>query len=161
MNAEWQRHGRKSLDIYKSIQAQFDISVRQNGSVYIASDAEEMTLLEELAAINRANDYPAAAHLRGSVCSVMRVCGQIIAVAPCFSGGNHPRTPRGAVPDIAVFSGTKRAGLFSKTLAIEVEQTGDGCPRDGERQTVFLRRSGVGVQWLRVSIAVSRCVRSK
>ena len=58
MNAEWQRHGRKSLDIYKSIQAQFDISVRQNGSVYIASDAEEMTLLEELAAINRANDYP-------------------------------------------------------------------------------------------------------
>ncbi len=58
MDAKWQQYGRKSLDIYKSIQAQFDISLRQNGSVYLASDEEEMVLLEELAAINRANDYP-------------------------------------------------------------------------------------------------------
>ncbi len=57
MNQKWQILGRKSLDIYKNIQRQFDISLRQNGSVYLASNAEEMTLLEELAAINQNNDY--------------------------------------------------------------------------------------------------------
>jgi FAD dependent oxidoreductase TIGR03364 len=57
MNQKWQILGRKSLDIYKNMQSQFDISLRQNGSIYLASNAEEMTLLEELAAINQNNDY--------------------------------------------------------------------------------------------------------
>ena len=58
MNLKWQPYGRKSLEIYKSMQSRFDISVRNNGSVYIASNSEEMTLLEELAVINRQQDYP-------------------------------------------------------------------------------------------------------
>jgi FAD dependent oxidoreductase TIGR03364 len=57
-HVRWQQYGRRSLDIYKSIQAKFDISVRQNGSIYLASNDDEMTLLEELSVINRANDYP-------------------------------------------------------------------------------------------------------
>lgn len=57
MNAEWQQLGRKSLAIYKQLQAQFDLTMRPNGSYYIASDEEEMTLLEELRHINRQNDY--------------------------------------------------------------------------------------------------------
>jgi FAD dependent oxidoreductase TIGR03364 len=57
-NSKWQRYGRHSLQIYKRIQAEFDISLRQNGSVYVASDPEEMTLLEELAQINRQHAYP-------------------------------------------------------------------------------------------------------
>ncbi|MDA0380493.1 MAG: FAD-dependent oxidoreductase, partial [Bacteroidetes bacterium] len=55
--ANWQRYGRESLDIYKAIQEEFDITVRQNGSLYIASDDEEQCLLEELLAINKINDY--------------------------------------------------------------------------------------------------------
>jgi FAD dependent oxidoreductase TIGR03364 len=58
MNRRWQAFGRESLAIYQNIQQKFDISARQNGSVYLASDAEEMTLLEELAQINRDQDYP-------------------------------------------------------------------------------------------------------
>ncbi len=54
---KWQGYGRKSLQIYKDLQAQFDISVRQNGSIYIASDETELRLLHELADINRQNDY--------------------------------------------------------------------------------------------------------
>ncbi len=54
---EWQRYGRRSLEIYKAFQADFDISARQNGTIYVASNEEEMILLEELAAVNRANDY--------------------------------------------------------------------------------------------------------
>lgn len=57
MDAKWQQYGRKSLEIYKEIQAQFDISLQQNGSIYIASNDEEITLIEELANINQSNNY--------------------------------------------------------------------------------------------------------
>lgn len=58
MNTKWQQYGRESLKIYKKIQSKFDISVRQEGSAYFASNEEEMQLLEELALINKNNDYP-------------------------------------------------------------------------------------------------------
>ncbi|MEO0731949.1 MAG: TIGR03364 family FAD-dependent oxidoreductase [Bacteroidota bacterium] len=58
MTPQWQAHGRRSLAIYRDLQAQTDITLRANGSVYLASDAEELGLLEELAVINYANDYP-------------------------------------------------------------------------------------------------------
>ncbi|MCB0628099.1 MAG: TIGR03364 family FAD-dependent oxidoreductase [Lewinella sp.] len=57
MDSRWQAYGRKSLDIYHKLQAQGEISLRQGGSIYIASDEEEMNLLEELAQINKADDY--------------------------------------------------------------------------------------------------------
>lgn len=57
MNTKWQLYGRESLDIYKQIQRRFDISVRENGSVYLASDDAEWQLLEELASINQRNGY--------------------------------------------------------------------------------------------------------
>lgn len=57
MNTKWQAYGRKSLKIYKKIQSKLDISVRQEGSVYIASNDEEVLLLEELREINKENDY--------------------------------------------------------------------------------------------------------
>lgn len=55
---KWQDYGRRSLEIYKSLQAKFDISVRQQGSVYIASDETELTLINELRDINRKDGYP-------------------------------------------------------------------------------------------------------
>ena len=57
MNSKWQKFGRESLKIYKEIQSQFDISIRQNGTVYLASNEEEEQLLMELRAINNGNDY--------------------------------------------------------------------------------------------------------
>lgn len=57
LDQHWQTFGRHSLQIYEAIQAQFDISVRRQGSLYIASDDEELTLIEELHVINAANDY--------------------------------------------------------------------------------------------------------
>ena len=57
MDTKWQAYGRKSLAIYKEIQSQFDISIRQNGSVYLASNEEEIQLIEELSQINFANNY--------------------------------------------------------------------------------------------------------
>jgi len=57
MDTKWQNYGRESLNIYNDIQDQFDISVRKNGSIYLASNDEELQLLEELAVINASNNY--------------------------------------------------------------------------------------------------------
>lgn len=57
MNIKWQNYGRESLEIYKSIQRQFDISIRNNGSIYLASNQEEVQLIEELHQINKSNSY--------------------------------------------------------------------------------------------------------
>ncbi|ETN94266.1 TIGR03364 family FAD-dependent oxidoreductase [Zhouia amylolytica] len=57
MDSKWQTYGRRSLDIYKSIQSKFDISARQNGTVYLASNEEEVQLIEELYQINQNNKY--------------------------------------------------------------------------------------------------------
>lgn len=58
MANEWFEYGRRGLEIYTSIQQQFDISARNNGSVYIASDKDEQTLLHELKAHYDTLDYP-------------------------------------------------------------------------------------------------------
>ncbi|OWY22681.1 TIGR03364 family FAD-dependent oxidoreductase [Sphingobacteriales bacterium UPWRP_1] len=58
MNLKWQAYGRKSLEIYQSIQAKADIGIRQNGSIYLASNDDELQLIAELHHINRQNNYP-------------------------------------------------------------------------------------------------------
>ncbi len=58
MNAKWQAIGRESLCIYKQLQSTFDISVKQEGTVYLASNEEEVQLIEELHLINKGNGYP-------------------------------------------------------------------------------------------------------
>lgn len=57
MDSKWQAYGRESVAIYKEIQSQFDISIRQKGSVYLASNEEEIQLIEELSQINQSNNY--------------------------------------------------------------------------------------------------------
>ena len=44
----WFDYGRRSLDIYRTIQQETDLTVRANGTIYIASDADEWTLANEL-----------------------------------------------------------------------------------------------------------------
>ncbi|GAB4016597.1 TIGR03364 family FAD-dependent oxidoreductase [Spirosoma migulaei] len=44
----WFDYGRRSLDIYRTIQQETDITVRANGTIYIASDPDEWTLANEL-----------------------------------------------------------------------------------------------------------------
>lgn len=55
----WFERGRESARLYRSIQERTEASVRANGSYYIASDQDELTLLEELAILLRERDYPA------------------------------------------------------------------------------------------------------
>lgn len=57
-NGEWFNFGKASLETYKSIQAQFDISIRQNGSTYVASSETEMQVLLEKQQQYQSQDYP-------------------------------------------------------------------------------------------------------
>ncbi|MBC9797760.1 TIGR03364 family FAD-dependent oxidoreductase [Sinomicrobium weinanense] len=50
MEGKWFEFGVKGLGVYRELQQKFDISVRNNGSVYIASDPDEQQLLHELKA---------------------------------------------------------------------------------------------------------------
>lgn len=58
LDAQWQRYGRASLRIYRELQQQADLAIRQQGTIYLASDDDEQTLIEQLQAINDDNDYP-------------------------------------------------------------------------------------------------------
>ena len=54
---EWFEYGRVSLATYKAIQAEFDISIRPSGSLYLASSPLEMQILEEKQARYQALNY--------------------------------------------------------------------------------------------------------
>jgi len=57
MSKKWFEYGRVTTATYKEIQEKFDISIRNNGSLYIASSKEELTLLEELQEIMKEREY--------------------------------------------------------------------------------------------------------
>ena len=52
MTQDLQTTALRSLEIYSQLQEKVDISARKNGSWYIASDDQEMKILEEMAACN-------------------------------------------------------------------------------------------------------------
>jgi FAD dependent oxidoreductase TIGR03364 len=126
MNATWQRLGRESLRCYQRIQEKFDISVRKNGTVYIASDEEEMTLLEELATINKSTDYPS--HLLTAQLCLARYEG--LRPDYCRGGLFFPEEitvePRIAVHRIRQYL-IEQEGLayFPDTLTVDIQPRGE------------------------------------
>ncbi|GAB3174197.1 TIGR03364 family FAD-dependent oxidoreductase [Telluribacter humicola] len=58
LSGRWHRYGQRSVQLYKEIQAEFDISVRANGSVYVASDEQEWQLAHEAEELFRDKAYP-------------------------------------------------------------------------------------------------------
>jgi FAD dependent oxidoreductase TIGR03364 len=58
MGKEWFDYGVRGTEIYKTIQHEFDLSIRSNGTVYIASDHDEQQLIHELKSSMDARAYP-------------------------------------------------------------------------------------------------------
>lgn len=126
--AKWQQIGRRSLEIYKGLQARFDLSVRQNGTVYLSSNFEEMTLLEELAAINEANDYPS--HLLTAEECLGRYDGlrRDYVWGGLFFPGEITLEPRMAVSRLLGFLVEQRGlQFFPNALVADVQPSGEGC----------------------------------
>lgn len=59
MSQDWFEYGVYATQLYKRIQNEYDIGIRQNGSVYLASDAAEQQLLHELKVRMDARGYEA------------------------------------------------------------------------------------------------------
>ena len=59
MGSEWFNYGLKGIETYRQIQSEFDISIRNNGSVYIASDDNEVQLIHELKKVMDDRSYEA------------------------------------------------------------------------------------------------------
>ena len=59
MPSDWFDYARRSTALYNEIQKDYDISVRNNGTVYLSSDDEETQLLHELKECMDAIDYEA------------------------------------------------------------------------------------------------------
>ncbi|GAB3702143.1 TIGR03364 family FAD-dependent oxidoreductase [Spirosoma flavus] len=58
LDGRWFDYGRRSLEIYQHIQQETDLSVRQNGTIYVASDTDEWTLANELYDRYQQLNYP-------------------------------------------------------------------------------------------------------
>jgi len=54
---KWFEYGVESLRLYQSIQAEYDLGIRNNGSYYIASNTGELQLIEELYQISQGFGY--------------------------------------------------------------------------------------------------------
>jgi FAD dependent oxidoreductase TIGR03364 len=63
----WNQYGQESTALYKQIQEEYNIGIRNNGSCYIASDKEEMVVLEEMQERFRQGGYPCALLSRAAV----------------------------------------------------------------------------------------------
>ena len=128
MDAKWQRIGRDSLQIYKDLQAALDISVRQEGTIYIASNEEEMQLLEELEKINTINNYPST--LLDKAACLDKYPG--LKSSYCKGGLFFPEeitvNPRVAVLRILSFLEDQYAlSYFPQTPVVDVYRNGMGC----------------------------------
>jgi FAD dependent oxidoreductase TIGR03364 len=58
MGKEWFDYGVRGTEIYKTIQSEFDLSIRTNGTVYLASDHDEQQLIHELKSSMDTRTYP-------------------------------------------------------------------------------------------------------
>ena len=77
----WQQYGRYATLLYQELQNKHDIGIRQQGSIYVASDAEEMALLEELHQINKANEYCS------SLITAEEACRRLPGLKPSYAKG--------------------------------------------------------------------------
>jgi D-hydroxyproline dehydrogenase subunit beta len=59
LGSNWFEFGQKSVEIYQKIQEKYDLTVRQNGTVYIASNHDEEQLANELYQYYTNIGYPA------------------------------------------------------------------------------------------------------
>jgi FAD dependent oxidoreductase TIGR03364 len=59
MSSDWFDYAKRSTELYREIQQEADISVRNNGTVYLSSDDDETQLLHELKERMDAIDYQA------------------------------------------------------------------------------------------------------
>jgi len=119
MNTKWQEYGRKSLKIYKEIHAKFDITVRQEGSIYLASNDEEVQLIEELREINRNNEYTSILFTKAECLSKYPGLNEKYIKAGLFFPEEITVEPRTMIGRIHMYLKKNGVSIFYKNKVIE------------------------------------------
>lgn len=138
MDTKWQNFGRRSLEIYQDLQTQIDLSFRQQGSIYFASDEEEWTLLQELAQINQQNDYPS--ELRTAEECLLQYPGlrSDYVQGGLFFPQEMNVNPRVAIHRLLAFlEEQKNLSYFPATPVVAVDRSGDHCLVTDSRQNHY------------------------
>ena len=143
MNTKWQAYGRESLAIYKSIQSVLDITVKQEGSVYLASNDEEMQLLEELAVINKGNDYES--HILTKEACLQKYNGlqENYVVGGLFFPEELKVEPRTMINKLHLYMETLGVTFFYNTEIINCEEQNAGVILTSAGNTINLEASKV------------------
>lgn len=125
MNTKWQEYGRASLKIYKKIQSKSDIGVRQEGSIYLASNDEEVQLLEELKAINKQNDYTSILFTKTECLKRYPGLNSTYVKAGLFFPEEITVEPRTMIKKVHNYFKKKGLKIFYDTLVIECNAIGN------------------------------------
>tara|TARA_R110000744_G_scaffold87540_5_gene170913 strand:+ start:1491 stop:2648 length:1158 start_codon:yes stop_codon:yes gene_type:complete len=125
MNTKWQEYGRKSLKIYKKIHAKFNISVRQEGSIYLASNEEEVQLIEELREINRINEYTSILFTKAECLSRYPGLNEKYVKAGLFFPEEITVEPRTMIGRIHKYLQKKGLSIFYQSKVIECYALGN------------------------------------
>ncbi|MEZ4827519.1 MAG: TIGR03364 family FAD-dependent oxidoreductase [Bacteroidia bacterium] len=138
MNLKWQAFGRKSLEVYHAIQARTDIAIRQNGSIYLASDDEELQLIEELHAINQVNEYPS--HLLTARQCLDRY--PALKTSYCKGGLFFPEemsaNPREMIRKVQSFlTSFPKFSHYPGTAITRIDSSGDYCIAEDSRGNIY------------------------
>ena len=126
MNSKWQAYGRESLRIYKEIQESFDISVRREGSVYIASNHEEVQLLEQLYQINQHNQYPSKLLTKENCLQRYPGLRKDYVLAGLYFPKEIMVEPRVMINKLHKYLGVAGMDLFLHTTVLECNKLSDG-----------------------------------
>jgi FAD dependent oxidoreductase TIGR03364 len=128
MDLKWQTYGRKSLEIYKSLQQKYDIKTANNGSIYIASNDEEITLIEELYVINKANDYESVLLTKEQCFEKYPSLHKDYCKAALFFPQEISADPRYMIHSIhELMKQNENFTLITNTLIKEIDAAGNHC----------------------------------
>lgn len=115
---EWRDFGIRGMNTYKAIQQQTDITVRPNGTCYIASDEGEMTLLEEAHARDRQTGYESVLLTRGEVLAKYPALRPDYPVGALFYPQEISLEPRTAIGKIVRFVQEKAGVEFKNNTTV-------------------------------------------
>lgn len=124
----WFDYGRRSLEIYQTIQQETDLTVRANGTIYIASDADEWTLANELYDRYGRIDYPCELWTKAQCLAKYPALREDYVVGGLFFPGELSVEPEEMVHKLIAYV-QRRYGVDyrSGSVVVDVQPTGTGA----------------------------------
>ena len=123
----WHEYGKYSTALYKEIQSKTDIGIRNNGSLYVASDISEMAVLEEMHERFKTDDYDSIIYSKADVLSHSAQFKSDYVHGGLYFPQEVSAEPRKMILAIQKYlTETYEVEFVYNTTVINVEATGNG-----------------------------------